>query len=113
MGKLLKKADSIKLKVDVVKECRQHNQQLVGILVYDVFVWGFKRWLNNHPELGIYRPYSSARVNESAAPLTKKLLWARIELTTFRSQAKHCTTEPSGPLVWGSFQMWYRQDKHV
>ena len=34
----------------------------------------------------------------STDPLTKKLLWARIELSTYKSRAEHCTTEPLGPL---------------
>ena len=35
---------------------------------------GLKRGLKNPPKLGIYRPYSSARVNERGLPLlTKKL----------------------------------------
>ena len=32
-----------------------------------------KSWLNNPSELGNYRPYSSARVNESTTPFTKNL----------------------------------------
>ena len=52
-----------------------------------------KRWFNNTPELDIYGPYSSARVNERA---NKELPCAWVELATVRSRAEHCTTEPPG-----------------
>ena len=45
-----------------------------------------------------YRLHSSARVNESAVPLAKKLPWARIKLATFKPWAEHCTTDPSNLL---------------
>ena len=35
-----------------------------------------------------------------------KLLWARIELATFRSRAKHCTTEAPGPLLFWKTWHW-------
>ena len=54
-------------------------------------VWIVLFFIGN--ELGIYRLYSSARVNERANPSTKKQPWAKIDLASLRPRGEHCITQ--------------------
>ena len=114
--------DSVKRLLDALEMYLEREKMVVGDRDEGRTIMNALKVIRIIPVIGNYRLYSSARINESATSLIKKLLLARIKLATIRSRAEHYHTAIRPRILewrfglYGSFfciwsdQLWYQSD---